>query len=145
MLSMIDRIIEQDHNTNTSINVRRNTISKSKTLKADFQTKELKFIFVKMLSDLTKKLNQSNYRVSRIRVHLLLKDSEFSNVRFSISLRTPTNHFSVILKAILPVYLSKLKQEKVIKIAIAFEKLSRSEEKQKFILRKIFYKKTFQN
>lgn len=144
MLSITKKGQNNNKKELSQLRIRRNTISKSKILKKEYQNKEITLIFVKMFKELTNKLNENHYQVSCIRIHL--QDSNQNSIRFSLKMETPTSNFSKLLKLILPTYISKVKQEIIItKIAISFEKLTIEESKSNFSIKKLFYKKLYQN
>ena len=144
MLSITKKGQNNNKKELSQLRIRRNTISKSKILKKEYQTKQITLIFVKMFKELTNKLNENHYQVSCIRIHL--QDSNQNSIRFSLKMETPTSNFSKLLKLILPTYISKVKQGIIItKIAISFEKLTIEESKSNFSIKKLFYKKLYQN
>lgn len=107
-----------------NIKIRRNTISKSKSLKEPYNIKEIKTIFSEMLMDLTKRLNLYNYKTSYIRVHIIYRNKAIKTNRFSITLKGYTKKYSVLLRETLPIVISNINQDIAIeKIGISFEKL----------------------
>ena len=90
MLSITKKGQNNNKKELSQLRIRRNTISKSKILKKEYQTKEITLIFVKMFKELTNKLNENHYQVSCIRIHL--QDSNQNSIRFSLKMETPTSN-----------------------------------------------------
>ncbi len=131
---------------NNNLKVRRSTISRSKVLKDEYKKEEIKFLFLKMFADLTKRLNENNYQTSRIRIHLESLNYKSENTRFTVTLDKPTSSLTKLLKAVLPLYISKVNQDiNITRIGISFEKISLVESKTSIFKQMIFYKNIFQN
>lgn len=131
-----------------NIKIRRNTISKSKSLNGSYNIKEIKTIFSDLLMDLTKKLNLYSYKTSYIRVHIIYKNEIIETKRFTIALKSYTKKYSVLLREVLPIMLSNISQDVVIeKIGISFEKLTPIETTalKTLLSKEKFLKYAFQN